>query len=63
MKCSFCEKEITDQRRAWRESVGWVSPDGAKAMTLSHQTGALAHPECIVSAKAGVHVDQQTLDA
>lgn len=60
MMCKFCNEEITDQRGAWREVTGWVSPHGAKAMTLAHQTGALAHAHCVAAQKAGVNVNQES---
>ena len=59
--CSMCGRPIENPRRAWRESTGWVSPDGAKGMTLAQQTGKLAHAECVSLAKHGVSVGQQRL--
>jgi len=60
IRCKLCGNEITKPRHAWKESIGWVSPAGAKAMTLAHPTGELAHQECISLAKVGVHVGQET---
>jgi len=59
--CKLCGKEITQPRSAWREAVGWVSPNGAKAMTGAHQTGQLAHEECVALQRAGVAVEQTSL--
>lgn len=61
LTCKLCGGEIHRPRRAWRESLGWVSPDGAKSMTLAVQTGALAHEECINLAKAGIPITQIAL--
>ena len=59
--CKLCGKPIENVKLAWRESVGWVSPTGAKSMTGARQTGALAHSGCISIGRAGVSVEQQTL--
>lgn len=59
--CKVCGQPIENTRQAWRESTGWVSPVGAKGMTLAHPTGELAHPECISLLRAGVDVRQQAL--
>lgn len=59
--CKLCGYPIEDTRSAWRESVGWVSPNGAKAMTGAHQTGELAHAECVASIRVGVNVAQESL--
>lgn len=59
--CKLCGSEIESVKDAWRESAGWVSPHGAKAMTGAHQTGALAHAECVTSIRAGVNVAQESL--
>jgi hypothetical protein len=59
--CKLCGQPISSLRSAWRESAGWVSPHGAKAMTGAHQTGALAHAECVASIRAGVSVAQESL--
>ena len=61
LACKLCGKQILDPRRAWRESKGWVSPDGAKGMTLAKQTGEAAHAECVSLAKYGVSPEQQKL--
>ena len=59
--CKLCGGPIDAVRRAWRESVGWVSPNGAKAMTCAAQTGGLAHAECVSLLKAGVSLGQERL--
>jgi hypothetical protein len=59
--CSLCGKPILNPRRAWRESKGWVSPDGAKGMTLAKPTGQVAHAECVSLAKHGVSPEQGKL--
>ena len=59
--CKLCKNELADVRSAWREQTGWVSPNGAKAMTLAKQTGELAHPECVSSLKHGVDPEQGRL--
>lgn len=60
-ECKLCGLPIEDPRKAWREACGWVSPNGAKAMTGATQTGELAHAECVTMLRAGVNVEQQTL--
>lgn len=59
--CKLCGKPIEVMRTAWREQTGWVSPVGAKGMTLAKPTGDLAHAECISLLRLGVNVDQETL--
>lgn len=59
--CKLCGKPIEMPRLAWRESIGWVSPDGAKAMTGAKQTGELAHEGCISLLRAGVAFEQESL--
>lgn len=59
--CKLCSQPIESVRHAWKEQTGWVSPVGAKGMTLAHATGDLAHAECISLLRLGVNVDQQTL--
>ena len=61
MTCKLCGKPITEPRHAWRESVGWVSPVGAKGMTLATQTGQLAHSECVNLLRLKVPVAQESL--
>lgn len=61
MTCKLCGEEITEPRQAWRESIGWVSPHGAKGMTLATQTGQLAHDSCIRLMKLGIAPKQETL--
>lgn len=59
--CKLCGEPITEPRQAWRESIGWVSPHGAKGMTLAVQTGALAHDQCIRLKKLGIQPEQESL--
>ena len=59
--CKVCGKPITQPRSAWRESIGWVSPSGAKGMTAAHQTGELAHAECVALLRSGVNLEQRAL--
>lgn len=59
--CKLCGKEIVSPRTAWKEQTGWVSPVGAKGMTLAHPTGDLAHAECVNLIRLGVDVKQESL--
>jgi hypothetical protein len=59
--CKLCGQSVDDPREAWRESVGWVSPHGAKAMTGAQQTGELAHATCVAAIRAGVNAGQVSL--
>ena len=59
--CKLCGRPIDNVRDAWRESAGWVSPNGAKAMTGAHQTGELAHATCVAAIRSGVNVSQESL--
>jgi hypothetical protein len=59
--CKLCGKTIESPRQAWKESVGWVSPNGAKAMTGAHSTGEFAHAECVSLLKLGISVEQEAL--
>ena len=59
--CKLCGQPISSLRAAWRESVGWVSPNGAKAMTGATQTGELAHAACVTLIRSGVNVAQESL--
>lgn len=59
--CKLCGREITDPRRAWKESTGWVNPTGAKGMTLAHPTGELAHDECVNLLRLKVPINQERL--
>lgn len=59
--CSFCGKPILDDRYAWKEMRGWVSPMGAKGLTLSQPTGEYAHAACINLQKSGNLVGQESL--
>lgn len=64
MTCALCGQEILgdDRRAAWKQMVGWVSPQGSKAMTATKPTGALAHATCIVRLKNKMPpVEQSTL--
>lgn len=61
LTCKLCGDPIDEVRDAWRESCGWVSPNGAKAMTGAQQTGELAHAACVASIRAGVSVGQESL--
>ena len=61
MTCKLCGREITETKKAWREHIGWVTPKGAKGMTGAHNTGALAHPECITLLRAKIGIEQTNL--
>ena len=61
MVCKLCGRPIDSPRSAWKESKGWVSPHGAKGMTLAKPTGELAHPECVQLLKVGVNIEQSSL--
>lgn len=57
--CEICGEAIGNPNHAWKQTMGWVSPRGSKAMTASHPTGALAHYQCITLLKAGINPRQE----
>jgi hypothetical protein len=61
IRCELCSQEIEEPKSAWRQSVGWVSPNGAKAMTGATQTGKLAHATCVVRLREGLNARQESL--
>ena len=64
MTCSLCGRPIEtpeEQRRAWKQMVGWVTPRGSKSMTGAKPTGAFAHETCITRIRAGLSVEQNAL--
>lgn len=61
IRCELCGREIDEPKSAWRQSVGWVSPNGAKSMTGATQTGKLAHSTCVVRLREGFNVHQESL--
>lgn len=61
IRCELCGREIDQPKSAWRQSVGWVSPNGAKSMTGAMQTGKLAHATCVVRLREGFNVHQESL--
>lgn len=54
--CKLCRIPIVgdDLRTAWKESAGWVRPKGADSMVGRHDTGELAHADCILKLRHGV---------
>lgn len=64
MNCSLCGKPmetLEDEKRAWKQMVGWVSPKGSKAMTGAKPTGARAHDTCVLRLRMKLSIEQESL--
>lgn len=70
MTCSLCGRPIEtpeEQRRAYRQVVGWERPGrgasgkSGSSLVLRAYTAAVAHESCIVRKKEGFAIDQSTL--
>jgi hypothetical protein len=64
VNCSLCGRPmetLEEERNAWKQMVGWVSPKGSKAMTGAKPTGARAHATCIVRLRHGLSIEQSSL--
>jgi hypothetical protein len=67
MRCHVCNRDKIDPKRKtsyWTEITGYDQPradGGTNAVALRDTTGRVICNECMIKAKAGLHVGQTSL--